>query len=180
MKSNRLHHKYLFEANAKDILSFQERNKEFFSSRSPQQSKDYLTLEYWKKQIELAREEFHGDSSYRFIFSLVDSDEVIGFINFTQVFRKAFQACYVGYGLGERDQNKGYMTEALSFLVQFMFDKHNIHRVMANYMPDNIASEKVLHKVGFVKEGIAKKYLLINGRWEDHVLTSKSNPNWSL
>ena len=49
---------------------------------------------------------------------------------------------------------------------------------MAAYIPDNISSEKVLLKQGFVQEGTAKDYLLINGKWQTHHLMSFTNPHW--
>ncbi|MDG2718812.1 30S ribosomal protein S5 alanine N-acetyltransferase, partial [Vibrio parahaemolyticus] len=51
-------------------------------------------------------------------------------------------------------------------------------RIQAGYMPHNKRSEAVLEHVGFNREGYAKDYLLINGEWQDHVLTSLINPNW--
>jgi ribosomal-protein-alanine N-acetyltransferase len=59
-----------------------------------------------------------------------------------------------------------------------MFEQQKLHRIMANYMPSNKRSARLLQKLGFVIEGHAKKYLLINGQWEDHVLTSLTNENW--
>jgi ribosomal-protein-alanine N-acetyltransferase len=44
-------------------------------------------------------------------------------------------------------------------------------------MPANTRSARLLEKLGFEKEGFARRYLYINGRWEDHVLTSLINPN---
>lgn len=72
------------------------------------------------------------------------------------------------------------MTEALQIAIQYMFEEQNIHRIMANYMPSNMKSARVLQKLGFMIEGHAKEYLLINGKWEDHVLTSLTNPHWSV
>jgi ribosomal-protein-alanine N-acetyltransferase len=54
-----------------------------------------------------------------------------------------------------------------------------MHRIMASYMPRNARSEAVLERLGFQKEGFAKDYLLINGKWEDHNLTSLVNPDWT-
>lgn len=53
-----------------------------------------------------------------------------------------------------------------------------MHRIMAGYMPSNKRSEAVLMKMGFQREGYAKNYLLINGKWEDHNLTALINPDW--
>jgi ribosomal-protein-alanine N-acetyltransferase len=54
----------------------------------------------------------------------------------------------------------------------------NMHRIAASYMPRNVRSEAVLNAMGFTREGFAKDYLLIDDKWEDHVLTSLINPNW--
>ncbi len=53
-----------------------------------------------------------------------------------------------------------------------------MHRIAASYMPHNKRSEAVLKHMGFEREGFAKDYLLINGKWEDHILTALHNPNW--
>jgi ribosomal-protein-alanine N-acetyltransferase len=49
---------------------------------------------------------------------------------------------------------------------------------MASYLPHNQRSGKLLKRLGFVVEGYARDYLLINGLWQDHILTSLTNPNW--
>ena len=70
------------------------------------------------------------------------------------------------------------MSEAVAKAIEYMFEQQKLHRIMANYMPSNERSARLLHKLGFVVEGCAKKYLLINGQWEDHILTSLTNENW--
>lgn len=70
------------------------------------------------------------------------------------------------------------MTEAVAKAIEYMFEQQKLHRIMANYMPSNKKSAQLLQKLGFIVEGLAKKYLLINGQWEDHILTSLTNQNW--
>jgi ribosomal-protein-alanine N-acetyltransferase len=70
------------------------------------------------------------------------------------------------------------MTEALKPALRFMFMDMNLHRIGANYMPRNQRSGNLLRRLGFVVEGYARDYLLINGTWEDHILTSLTNPAW--
>ena len=70
------------------------------------------------------------------------------------------------------------MHEALSLLIEFAFSDLCLHRIMANYMPRNKRSAALLERLGFMREGLAKNYLLINGIWEDHVLTSLTNVHW--
>jgi ribosomal-protein-alanine N-acetyltransferase len=70
------------------------------------------------------------------------------------------------------------MTEAVGRGIEFAFREKNIHRIMANYVPQNLKSGRVLSRLGFVVEGYARNYLFLNGRWQDHVMTSLTNSNW--
>ena len=72
----------------------------------------------------------------------------------------------------------GLMTEALRLAIDYMFKERNLHRIMANYMQSNSRSGRILEKLGFAIDGRAKEYLQINGRWEDHVMTSLVNKEW--
>ena len=70
-----------------------------------------------------------------------------------------------------RDRNgRGYCTEALSGAMTFAFDLLQLHRIQAAIMPRNAASIRVVEKNGFRREGLAERYLLIGGRWEDHAI----------
>lgn len=64
------------------------------------------------------------------------------------------------------------MQEALEPTLRYMQRQQGMHRIMANYMPHNQRSGQLLARLGFEKEGYAKDYLMINGRWRDHVLTA--------
>ncbi len=70
---------------------------------------------------------------------------------------------------------KGYTTEALQLVVDFAFRELKLHRIEAGAMLDNIASIRVLEKVGFKKEGIAKGNIRINGKWTDHQILAIIN-----
>jgi [ribosomal protein S5]-alanine N-acetyltransferase len=70
------------------------------------------------------------------------------------------------------------MQEALTVGIKYVFNTMQCHRIQANYMPRNRKSGNLLAKLGFRVEGDAKDYLLINGVWEDHILTSLTNANW--
>ncbi len=111
-------------------------------------------------------------------FFILLENELIGIVGVTNLVRGAFQAAYFGYHLAELAQGKGYMTEALEEIIQFSFSALNLHRLMANYRPNNAASGRVLEKLGFVKEGFSEKYLLVDGVWEDHILTGLRNDQW--
>ena len=71
------------------------------------------------------------------------------------------------------------MTGALRLGIEYMFGEMNLHRISANYMPDNTRSGAVLKRLGFTVDGYARDYLRIDGRWQDHILTSLLNPGWT-
>ncbi len=68
------------------------------------------------------------------------------------------------------------MQEVVGAGIAYLFREHGLHRVMASYMPANLRSGTLLERLGFEREGYARDYLMINGRWEDHVLTARLNP----
>src|SRR5205085_692254 len=65
---------------------------------------------------------------------------------------------------------RGICTEAVGLVVGIALDRLGLHRVQAAVMPRNAASIRVLEKNGFRREGLAPRYLRINGRWEDHLI----------
>ncbi len=70
------------------------------------------------------------------------------------------------------------MTEALQVAISYVFTELNMHRIMASYIPHNQRSGMLLKRLGFVVEGYARDYLMINGQWQDHILTSLTNYKW--
>ena len=168
------------EGDEKGLVEFSKRNKDFLHPTGLVQLPDDLTDQKWVAYIKKSEDDFDNDKAVRLlIIEKSNPYTVIGKINFTEITRGFFQACYLGYGIDHAMTSRGYMTSALKLSIEYMFNEKNIHRIMANYLPDNTASARVLEKLGFIIEGTAKKYLMINGIWRDHVLTSLTNDNWS-
>ncbi|SAL40914.1 GCN5-like N-acetyltransferase [Caballeronia sordidicola] len=106
----------------------------------------------------------------------VPDNPLIGDCHFTNIVRGPFQACNLGYSIDQRYEGQGLMHEALHAALGFMFDTHKLHRVMASYRAENARSGRLLARLGFEREGLAKAYLKIDGKWADHVMTSRVNP----
>ena len=179
IRSSRLLLKEAEVANVEEILKFLNDNKDYHASFEPIRPESYYSAKYWVDRIqnEIAPNYGNVDAPLQlFISKLSEPNEIIGFLNFANIVRGAFQACHVGYMLAENAQGNGYMAESLEAAIHFMFTERNFHRIMANYMPNNEKSGKLLQKLGFQKEGVAKDYLRIQGEWRDHVLTSIINP----
>ena len=76
----------------------------------------------------------------------------------------------VGYKLDSEHTGKGYMTEALKFLLPELCFDYPLHRIEAYVMPDNVSSIRLLNTLGFRKEGYLHSFAKINNNWEDHLL----------
>ncbi|UCG45290.1 MAG: GNAT family N-acetyltransferase [Candidatus Bathyarchaeota archaeon] len=84
----------------------------------------------------------------------------------------------IGYRLLPSERSKGYCTEAVKILVDYLFRVKRIVRIQAETNPRNIASQRVLEKAGFKKEGVIRKSIFIRGKWEDGVLYSILREEW--
>ena len=103
---------------------------------------------------------------------------ILGTCNYTNIVRGPLLACHLGYQIARAAEGRGFMTEALHASNAFAFDSLRLHRIMANYRPENGRSARLLDRLGFVREGIARDYLFIDGAWRDHVLTALTNPRF--
>ncbi len=168
-------------ADVPEIIRYYRENRDHLQPFSPVFASDFLDEALWLDQVGNRAQEMAAGAGFRgFLFPRATPSWIIGNLNLTQVHRGAFQSCVLGYNLAAGEQGKGYMTEAVRAAVGFAFDTWKLHRVAANYMPRNTRSAAVLERCGFKAEGRAPAYLLINGLWEDHVLTAITNPSWTL
>ncbi len=109
----------------------------------------------------------------RWLICLRDGGAIVGRIALGNIERGPFQNGRLGYWIGAEFAGQGLMGEALSLAVGHAFAKSEdgglgLHRVCANTQPRNVASRRVLEKVGFACEGLSERYLQIQGVWEDH------------
>lgn len=172
IETDRLFLKALDGSYAEVVLDYFVRNKDFLREWEAVKDEEFYTVEFHKKQLEKDLTSIkNGDSLRLWIFKKEDGDfkRTIGSIGFSNIVRGAFHSCFLGYKLDKDELNRGYMTEALTKGIFVMFNEYNLHRIEANIMPKNNASMKVVEKLGFSYEGISRKYLRINGLWEDHV-----------
>jgi len=103
-----------------------------------------------------------------------------GEINLNSIHRGAFQSGYVGYWIDQRVAGRGYMPESVVLMLQFGFEQVGLHRLQISIIPRNTASRRVVEKLGLRDEGVAQRYLEINGVWEDHVRYAITSEEWAL
>lgn len=177
-KTERLILKLLDETYAGLVLDYYLRNKMFLEEWEPIKSEEFYTFEYQEKQLASELTSIKNGSSFRiWIFKKDDDSRVIGSIGFNNIIRGAFLSCHLGYKLDKDELNKGYVTEAIRKGIDIVFNELSLHRIEANIMPKNVRSLRVAHKLGFYNEGLAYKYLNINGKWEDHIHMVLLNDN---
>ncbi len=104
---------------------------------------------------------------------------LIGEININAVQRGPFQNAYVGYWVDEAHAGRGYTPEAVVLVLRFMFEDLRLHRAQISIVPRNLSSHRVVEKLGIRAEGIAQRYLEINGVWEDHVRYAITTEEWA-
>ena len=112
------------------------------------------------------------DRSYSFLIFKEEDKDLIGGVNVFNIRRGVSQSASLGYWIGKRLAKKGYMSEALEILLPSLFIDLRLNRIEAATLKNNIASRSLLEKSGFLKEGICRSYLKINGKWQDHILYS--------
>ena len=112
-------------------------------------------------------------------FGIFVGGDFCGEINLSAVQRGPFQSSYVGYWMDEARAGQGYVPEALVVLARFAFEELHLHRVQIAIIPRNAASRRVVDKLGVREEGIALRYLEINGVWEDHVRYAITAEEWT-
>lgn len=160
---------------ARLMLEYYLENDEHLRCWEPKRNKEFLTLKNWEKLLQYNIELYQSGSALRFSALNKERTKVIGTCNFSNIVYGAFQACNLGYSITKPLQGTGLMVEIISSGIKYMFDEMSIHRIMANYIPRNHRSGALLKRLNFEQEGLAKKYLKINGKWQDHILTSKIN-----
>ncbi len=152
---------------------------------SPPATSAFFGEVFWRDRLAVAVEEFNAGRAARFVLQPRSHDAappldapIVGTCNYTTIVRGPFLACHLGYQIAASHEGRGLMAEALRATNAFVFRSMRLHRIMANYRPENVRSGRLLDRLGFVREGLAKDYLFIDGAWRDHILTSLTNPSF--
>jgi ribosomal-protein-alanine N-acetyltransferase len=169
--SERLILRSLGPEEAPAVLEYHRRCWPFVAPWSPLVDAQFFTVEGQRARLESERSARLVGSGVRFYLfpQAQPAGPIIGDLHFSSIVRGAFQSCFVGYKVDGGAANQGYMTEALRRGAAYTFKDLHLHRLEANIMPRNLPSRRVVAKLGFVEEGLSRKYLKINGVWEDHL-----------
>ena len=170
----RLQLRILLPEHASLLQQYLLRNREYLAPWEPLRDSAFFTIEQCQERLLSNFKLMHAGLGM--FFAICDAEDMVGMCNFSNIVRGAFQACHLGYSIAKTHQGQGYMSEAATAGIDYMFAHAGLHRIMANYVPENTRSAALLQRLGFEREGYAKSYLKINGVWRDHVLTARIHP----
>ncbi|WP_143707334.1 GNAT family N-acetyltransferase [Uliginosibacterium sp. TH139] len=164
---------------AAQVLAYETRNHPLHAPHGPVRTAIHFTLKACAQRVAVQLEEVARGQACRWTLRLhTQPESIIGHIAVTSIQKGVRHAGILGYGLDHEHASQGLMTEAIATAIQYAFSALNLHRIEANHRPDNLASARVLAKLGFEREGLARQYIRLNGEWTDVVLNGLRNPAW--
>ena len=153
-------------------VRLREASRAFLSPWEPTWPADDLTRGAFRRRVKRHTEEIERDESYAFLLFRDSDERLLGGLTLGQVRRGVAQASTIGYWMGAPFAGRGYMARGLRAAVSYSFSTLRLHRLEAACLPSNDRSIRLLEAVGFGREGLARSYLCIDGRWRDHLLFS--------
>jgi ribosomal-protein-alanine N-acetyltransferase len=129
----------------------------------------YTTMNQSHQLIERLTYWFQNDVAYRWAMISKTNGELVGTCCL-DTFHPAYQRCNLGYNVRSSEWGRGYATEAVKKVIDYAFEHgvgRPINRIEAVTLVDNAASERVLEKLGFEKEGVLREYGFWKGKYHD-------------
>lgn len=107
----------------------------------------------------------------------ISAGRVVGTCTLFHIY-KASRRAEVGFVLGKRFWGRGYMTEALSALLDYGFSTLDMNRVEADTDPRNLAAARLLERLGFIKEGLLRERWIVDGAKSDSAMDGLLRNAW--
>ena len=176
MRGEKVHIRFFTLQHVEEKLQLELDNREFFGEFSVINSEDFYTLLMQQEVIEQSTENRQAGREYNFGIFDNATGRLVGTINLFRIFRGPLQSAMIGYVVDRKHNGKGFATEAIGLAVNYAFKDLGLHRIEAGVMPHNEPSIRALEKAGFEREGLARKNVKINDKWQDHVVMAIVNP----
>jgi [ribosomal protein S5]-alanine N-acetyltransferase len=139
----------------------------------PRWAEHDLTRSAFAARVRTAARLAEAGDAFSFLIFEAKGEALAGGITLGNIRRGAAQAAEIGYWLGTPFLGRGRMTDAIGAILQFAFTNQRLQRVEAACIQNNARSEAVLLRCGFHHEGLARQYLEIDGRRQDHKLFAR-------
>jgi ribosomal-protein-alanine N-acetyltransferase len=150
-----------------------EQSRAFLSPWEPIWPSDDLSRGAFRRRLRRYQDDQRNDLAYAFLVFRSADHALVGGLTLANIRRGVAQAGSLGYWTGAPFARRGYMSAAVRALLAHSFGTLRLHRVEAACIPTNAPSIGLLEKTGFQREGYARRYLCINGVWQDHLLYAR-------
>ncbi len=147
-----------------------EKSRAFLTPWEPTWPGDDLTRTSFRRRLRRNLQEMTNDEAYPFLIFRDEDETLVGGLTLGQVKRGVAQSATLGYWMGMPYAGQGLMSRAVRAMTGYAFTSLRLHRIEAACLPHNAASIRLLERIGFKREGLARAYLRINGLWQDHLL----------
>lgn len=158
------------ESDAKALATLLSDNKHFWSTYEPLHRDDFYTEEAQYKKILEGLQLLALNREFSFGIYDYEAEKLVGHISLYAIKRMPYSSAFVGYSMDQHYVGRGMATEAVKLVIELAFKSLKLHRVEAYIAPENIPSIRVIEKAGFMREGLLRKLLFINGQWVDHYM----------
>jgi ribosomal-protein-alanine N-acetyltransferase len=154
-------------------------SREFLKPWEPTWSNDLLTQSAYYRRLARSGLDWREGAAFPFFIFRAEDDALIGGMTLSNVRQGVAKCASLGYWVGQPYAGHGYMSEAIRLTLDFAFTTLGLHRLEAACLAHNKASRSLLVGGGFREEGCARKYLMIDGEWQDHVIYALLREEWS-
>lgn len=153
-----------------DWAQLRQESRGFLVPWEPVWPVDDLTRHSFRRRMKRYHDDMIADLAYTLFIFEPTTGSLMGGMTLGNVRRGVSQSATLGYWMGQPFAGRGIMTKAVRIMKVYAFEKLGLRRIEAGCIPNNTASIRVLEANGFEREGYARKYLCINGIWQDHFL----------
>ena len=158
--------------------SLRARSRGFLAPWEPTWPPDALSRSSYRLRLSRYSEDWRTDQGYNFFIFRGEDEALAGGVGLSNIRRGVAETASLGYWIGEPFARQRYMSAALPLVIDFAFTRLRLHRVEAACLPSNVPSRALLLRTGFRQEGYARLYLLIDGKWQDHLLFAILREDW--
>jgi|GEM_PF-120006 len=152
--------------NARDVYEFEIKNRAYFEKHLASRGDDYYEPEKYNGIIAAIIDEQNSGECFMYVIR-DEAGGVAGRVNFTSVQSGDVKTAELGYRIGQESAGKGIATKAVAMAIKLGTEKHKLEGITAGTSTENIASQRVLEKNGFVFVEKANHHMQINGEWVD-------------
>jgi len=144
-------------------------SREFLQPWEPSWPSDDLTRTGFRRRLTAYQREIDLGVGFPFLVFRTSDGAMTGGVSISNVRRGVAMMGTVGYWCSALHTRQGLTLAAVRATAEFAFGRLGLHRLEAACVPENKASENLLLRAGFKREGRASAYLKINGVWRDHL-----------